>query len=202
MDLHRNFCLHKNCRLSPGMDHHGHNFLLYIAFSHLFLPAFHFFLFFPFFFYFSILVKSYLYLWELYLLVCITLTNTQVPLDVNTLPPHIMLFFFFFNVASKTLAWRVDHWNTCQNLWWWSWITPKMVECWNLHHLVTLYMYHYWFEMGSLMDCQALFLAICFWIQLRRELRWASSKNNSSLRPLKCKSSVKTPPQNFFWPLH
>lgn len=65
--------------------------------------------------------------------------------------------FFFFNVASKTLAWRVDHWNTCQNWWWWSWITPEMVECWNLHDLVTLCMYHYWFEMGSLMDYQALF---------------------------------------------
>lgn len=70
----------------------GHSFLLYIAMPLFFLPAV---LFFSFFFCFPILVKSYLYLWESYMLVCIILADTQVLLDVNTLPPH---------VASKTLA--------------------------------------------------------------------------------------------------
>lgn len=66
----------------------GHSFLLYIAMPLFFLPA-------VLFFSFPILVKSYLYLWESYMLVCIILADTQVLLDVNTLPPH---------VASKTLA--------------------------------------------------------------------------------------------------
>lgn len=51
-------------------------------------------IFFSFFFYFPILVKSYLQLWESYTLVCIILTNTQVPLDANMLPLHVILFFF------------------------------------------------------------------------------------------------------------
>lgn len=104
MDLHGSCCLHKNCRLSPSMDH-----LVDTAFSFILLSLTSFFLpvcllhFFPFLFYFSIPVRSYLYLWESYLVVCIILTNAQVPFDVNTFPPYIMLFFFFLMWYPKQL---------------------------------------------------------------------------------------------------
>lgn len=101
MDLNGNCCLHRAVGFSPGMDH-----LVDTAFSFMLLCLSSFFLlacllyFFFSFFYFPILVKSYLYLWESYTLVCIILTNTQVPLDMNMLPPHVILFF---------LTWHPKH---------------------------------------------------------------------------------------------
>lgn len=104
MDLNGNWCLHRAVGFSPGLDH-----LVDTVFSFILLGLSSFFLpscplyFFSFFLYFPILVESYLFLWESYMLVCIILTDTQVPLDANTLPQHVT-FFFFFNVSSKTLA--------------------------------------------------------------------------------------------------
>lgn len=156
MDLHGNCCLHKNCRLSPGMDHHGHSFLLYIAFCLHFLSSSLAAAFFFLSFSTSPSLSKAICICGNCTCLCASSSPTHKFLLMST-QLHHTLCFFFFNVASKTLAWRVDHWNTCQNWWWWSWITPEMVECWNLHDLVTLCMYHYWFEMGSLMDYQALF---------------------------------------------
>lgn len=119
--LNGNCYLHRAVSFSTGRD------LWWTQLSPLYcycyaspLPACWFF--FSFFFCFPILVKSYLYLWESYTLVCIILADTQVPLDVNTLPHH---------VASKTLAWTVSHWNKSQNWRWWSWVTPNNKGWWN-----------------------------------------------------------------------
>lgn len=64
-----------------------------LLFLSSFLPA----IFFSFFLYFPILVKSYLYLWESRMLVCIILTDTQAPLDVNALPQHVTFFFLMWH---------------------------------------------------------------------------------------------------------
>lgn len=81
---------------------------------------------------------------------CASYSLTQVPLDVNTLSPH---------VASKTFGWTVNHWNKSQNWQWWSWVTPnnkdgEMLESpWSVHSVhVALSIWN-----GLPHDYQALF---------------------------------------------
>lgn len=196
MDWHRNCCLHKNCSLSPGMDHlvdTAFSFLLLFLAS-FFLPACLLHFLFPSFSTFPSLSKT----------VCICGNHacvhhphqhTSSSWCQHTSTKH---YAFFFQCSIQ---------NTC-------------LKCWSLKQMPELVVVimnnnQRWWNTGisttwSHCACSAVelkwvpswIIKPCFsWLLLdsaKRDLRQPSSKSNSSLRTLKCESSVKTPPQHFF----
>lgn len=157
MDLNGNCCLHRAVGFSPGMDHlvdTAFSFIL-LCLSSFFLPAC--------LLYFFSLSSTFPSLSEA---ICICGNHTR--LCASSSPTHKFLLiwtrfhrtlYFFFNVASKTLAWTVNHWNKSQNWCWWPWITPnnkdgEMPQFPQFGHSVHVPLLIW---NGSLMDYQALF---------------------------------------------
>lgn len=194
MDWHGNCCLHKNCRLSPGMDHlvdTAFSFILLFLTS-FFLPACLLHFLFPSSSTFPSFSKA-ICICGNHTCLCASSSPTHKFLLMST-HFHKTLRFFFLNVAPKTLAWSVDHWNKCQNWWWWCqrWWNAGISTIWSHRACTTV----------DLKWVPSWVIKPCFsWLLLdsaKGDLRQPSSKSNSSLRTFKCENWVKTPPRNFF----
>lgn len=160
-----------SCRL---LSRHGssgaHSFLLYIAVSFLFLPSC-----LLYFFFFLFLLSHPCQ--KLFVLVGIIHACVHHPHrhTSSSWCEHASTarYFFFFNTASKTLAWTVNHWNKSQNRWWWSWTTPnnkdsEMLEFPRSGHSVQVPL-SIW--NGFPHRSSSPVLAVRFWIQLTWDLR-------------------------------
>lgn len=172
MDLNGNCCLHRAVGFSPGMDH-----LVHTAFSFILLCLSSFFL--PscllYFFFFLFLLSHPCQ--KLFVSVGIIHACVHHPHQHTSSSwcehASTARYIFFFNMASKTLAWTVNHWNKSQNRWWWSWTTPnnkdgEMPEFPQYGHSMHVPL-SIWngFPHGS----SSPVLAVRFWIQLTWDLR-------------------------------